>query len=377
MDENSPIFQNNPRLYYQYLTGVQRVPPMQAIQMLQQRYGPPKSNQQLAEEQARQSQAGQIAQGIGMLGGQYVGSQIPSLFGGGGAASGTGATAAGTGATTTGAGTAVTGGGGAGGAGAGGAGAAPIGATALPLAAAAITAQSLYESGLKDVLRGKGKKDDYTNLGLAAGTMGMSEVANIGLRLLGKRSLGRMMKTGKSDAQVARDDFRQDLKSEGLIADDWTVTLADGSKYNIGLDGKATLPNVDGKDGKGTRRMWEVDFKNPLAKYATDLIDPMIRKQYGGVKGIAPEQYTGILVNAVTSNAASQEDVLKNIQSVLKDSSFAQGIAAAASEPQQRIERPGKGKVARVSEGLYRTDTGRLQAASGVRQALERAYGKR
>lgn len=374
------------KAYYLNLVYQQRVPPQMAMQMTFEKFGAPKTQQELAKDKASQEQKSGIAQTIGSLAGMYGASQVGSLFGGGSAAAGSAGAAGAGGAGAAGAtgtsggflssiGSLFGGGGSAAGAGSAGAGTAGAGgasavsaAPILPIAAALAIAQSTYERGGKQILKGKAKKEDWANL--PAGGL------NIGLKLLGKRSLGRMITGGKSDAQENRDMFRKDLRNEEIADKDWNVTLADGTKYNIGLDGKAKLQNMgENVDKKTDRRMWDVDFSNPLAKRAVDLVDAKVRERYGGIKGVAPEQFTGMLVNAITSNAKNEQELMANYNSVLGKSTFAGGQLAPQVNPQSLV-RPKKGEVSRVSPGLYRTDTGRLQQGSSMRQALERAYKK-
>jgi hypothetical protein len=182
---------------------------------------------------------------------------------------------------------------------------------------------------MKDILRGRGTREDFINTGLALGTGGLAGIPNLALRLMGKRSVGKMMTTGKSDAQLLRDDFRGELKASGIADEDYNVTLADGSKFDIGKDGKATLTNIDGKT---ERRYWNVDESNPLAKYAITKIDPIVRAKYNAeaeAAGYKPEQFTAMMVNAVTSNAKSQTDIDANIKAIYGDSS-----APGDSKPQ-------------------------------------------
>jgi hypothetical protein len=209
-----------------------------------------------------------------------------------------------------------------------------LGTYALPAAIAAWQLNNVWEGGMKDIVRGKADKADWTNQ--AVNMNPYTAPINMGLRLFGKRSVGEMMRTGKSDAQQLRDDFRGELKASGIADENYNVTLADGSKYNIGIDGKARLQNV-GKniDGKETRQHWDVDFSNPLAKYATSKLDPIIRAKYGPEAeqaGYKPEQFTGMMVNAVTSNAKSEADVDANIRAIYGDSAVGGG---APSAPQQ------------------------------------------
>lgn len=251
-----------------------------------------------------------------------------------------------------------------------------IGSIALPAAAVGITLNNAWESGMKDILRGRGTREDYINQ--AANVSPVGRVANIGLRLLGKRSVGQMMTTGKSDAQLQRDDFRGLLKETGVADKSYHVTLADGSKFNIGLDGKTRYKNVgENIDGKKERQAWDVDFSNPLAKYATDQIDPMIRNIYGPdaeKAGVKPEQYTGMFVNAVTSNAKSEQDVKNNIQAMLGKSTFAK--QAGIEIPSIKPAVPAKGQVVRVSPGMYMNDKGHVGPSKTLGQALKANYGK-
>lgn len=352
------ITQQDPRAYYLWLQ-TQRVPPVQAVQMVQQRFGTPKTPEEQARQQANQAQSNALAQTGGTIGGLLIGQQalqgFPALSGlfGSGTAGATGvAGAAGTagttvatptilGATTVGGGAAGAGAAGAGATGAGAAGTAgasttlgSVGAVAWPVALAIATISNAWESGMKDIVRGRGDRADWANQGVNIAT---GFLPNTALRLLGKPSIGRMMTSGKSDAQLLRDDFRGLLKQTAVADDQYNVTLADGSKFNIGLDGKTKYQNVgDNIDGKKTRQAWDVDFSNPLAQYAVNQIDPMIRNIYKDTDGkVKPEQYTGMLVNAVTSNAKTNEDVLANIQAMLGKSTFAQQAGVAAPVPQK------------------------------------------
>lgn len=378
------ITTRDPQAYFLWLRGT-GLDPMAAAQQVQQRFGPGKTPEQREREAASAQETAGLAQAGGVVGGAVLASQIPTiasqvgnLFGGGSAvASGSAAGAGATGASTVGA-TAANPATLGGVQSIGSSGLGSIGSVAGPIAAAALTANSLWESGMKDIVRGKGDKADYTNIGLAAGTMGMSEMANMGLRLLGKRSVGAMMTTGKSGAQQLRDSFRGDLKESGVADSKYNVTLADGTKFNIGLDGKTKYQNV-GKniDDKTTRNAWDVDFSNPLAKFATEKIDPMIRNIYGADDPKAkffPGQYTGILVNAATSNAKSEADVLANLETMLGKSKFAQQAGVGVTPPPPA--RAAKGEVVRVSPGMYVNDKGQVKPAQTVRAALQMNYNK-
>lgn len=65
------ITQQDPRAYYLWLQS-QRIPAMQAVQMVEQRFGPPKTPDQRAREQAGQAQNNALAQTAGTVGGLLV-----------------------------------------------------------------------------------------------------------------------------------------------------------------------------------------------------------------------------------------------------------------------------------------------------------------
>jgi len=362
----------DPQAYIAYLR-TQRIPPQQIYQMVTDRFGVPKTPEQQAKDRASAAQQAGLAQTGGAIAGTLGTGYLLSQMGGGSAlatptllgatkvgAGATGAATAGTGAaaapTTAGASTLGS-----------------VGSVAGPVAAIVAGLSETWESGMKDIIRGRGTREDYTNMGVNAIT-GVGP--NLALRWLGKRSIGKMMTTGKSDAQLQRDDFRGLLKETGVANKNYEVSLADGSKFNIGLDGKTRYTNVgENIDGKTTRQAWDVDFSNPLAKFATDQIDPMIRSIYAEAPtGVKPEQYTGMLVNAVTSNAKSQQDVQNNIQAMLGKSTFAQKAGLGVQGPTAPVQRPAKGEVVRVSPGMYMNDKGRVGPAKSVRESLRANY---
>jgi hypothetical protein len=365
------ITKTDPKAYFLWLRA-QGIDPVGAATQVQQRFGKPPSPDDIAKQQENAQLAQAAGSVAGSIGSAYLASQL--MGSGVGATSGalakTGALAAPkiVGVKAIGAGGAQ--------AGATGAGSTlgSIGSVALPVAAAAAVINNAWETGMKDIVRGRGDRADWTNQ--AVNMTGVGQVANIGLRLLGKRSIGAMMKSGKSQAQAVRDDFRGDLKEANVADKDYNVTLADGSKFNIGLDGKTKYKNVgENIDGKTTRNAWDVDFSNPLAKLASDKIDPMIRGIYGEDNAKAkffPAQYTGMLVNAATSNAKNEQDVINNIEAMLGKSKFAQQAGVGVKPPPP--PKAPKGQVVRVSPGMYVNDKGQVGPAKTVGEALRSNY---
>jgi len=333
-----------PRDYYNQLIS-QGMRPYDAYRQVEANFGPPPSAEQQAEDMAAAEQRAALGQTIGTVGGalgtSYIAGQLMGSGAAGAGGTAAGAGAAGTGAATGGAyaggvggmagagGTAAGGGAAAGGsAAAGGTTLGSIGAVALPVAATGLVLNNAWETGMKDILRGRGTREDWINQGV---NMLGGGLPNLALRLMGKRSIGKMVTSGKSEPQLLRDDFRSKLQETGVADKDYNITLANGDKYDIGKDGKAKLTNIDGKT---TRRTWDVDWDNPLAKYAVDKIDPRVRSVYteeAAKAGIPVEQYTGMLVNAATSNAKNEKDVDANINAFLGKSGLDKGAGATIS----------------------------------------------
>jgi hypothetical protein len=359
----------------QYYAALQQqgLSPYQAYIAVQANYGNPQDY--VNRQNAKQGQSSALGQTVGSIGGLLVGQEairgfpnVSGLFGNGaGAGAGAGATQTATpsvatpeviGATKIGGETAAS----------------SVSSMALPVAATALQLNNIWESGMKDIVRGKADRADWTNQ--AVNMFPYTAPINIGLRLFGKRSVGKMMTTGKSDAQLMRDDFRGVLKETGVADKNYHVTLADGSKFNIGLDGKTRYKNVgENIDGKTERQAWDMDHSNPLALFATSQIDPMIRNIYGPEAekaGIKPEQYTGMFVNAVTSNAKSEQDVKNNIAAMLGKSIFAKQVGMGTPPIKPAV--PAKGQVVRTSPGMYMNDKGHVGPAKTVREALRANY---
>lgn len=430
----APAFaRSRPDAYYAWLTS-NGFPHQVAYDQTTAIFGPPKTPQEQQEEAARQQQQAGFAQAGGMIGGAVAANYAMNqgLFSGAGTATGTGVstgagagagagagTGAGVGAGVAGAGAGaggagavtLTGGGvatipagaavpagytavgtsatgatmvaptagaaGASAAGAGGAGASSAGAgagasgagsaaaTAGIVAAIIIGLQNLYETGGKDILKGRADRSDWLNMAFP----------NMLPRLLGRKSIGKALTSGKSSPQLERDDFRGVMKQLGVADNKYHVTLADGSKFNIGLDGRTKYQNLgENIDGKTTRNAWDVDWSNPLAKYASEQIDPLLKTMYKDNPKAKVGQYTGMLVNAVTSNAKNQQDVVANINSVLGNSKLAEMTGASVQPMPVQVQRPGKGEVVRVSPGMYMNDKGHVGPAKTVREALVSNY---
>jgi len=331
------------RDYYNQLTS-QGMRPYDAYKAVEASFGSPPSPQQQAADQAAADQKAGLAQTGGTIGGLLLGQEaargfpnVAGLFGNGagagaaempgalggeaalGGTAGEVATPTLLGAQTT---APLAGGAGAGTSGFALEGIGSAGNYYLPIAGAV---------GMTDLLaKRRNNKTGYLEgaasgaaMGSYFGPWGAAIGAGVGL---GAAGLSGAFTSGKSKPQQNRDMLRKDLQDAGIANDNFEVTLAKGDKYNIGKDGKATLTNIDGKT---TRRTWDVDWDNPLAKYAVDKIDPRVRSVYKDGKNL--EQFTGMLVNAATSNAKNEKEVQANIDAMLGKSGLDKGSGATIS----------------------------------------------
>lgn len=134
--------------------------------------------------------------------------------------------------------------------------------------------------------------------------------------------------TGKSGAQMASDRWRSGLEAAGFAeknkeTNTHEVTLADGTKYNIGLDGNGMLKNKGvNLDGATERRTKDVDWSNPVAVEAIPEANLM-----AAITGLDPTSNSGFdayhnataqMLNAATSNANDIEGVRDNFRAMLK-----------------------------------------------------------
>jgi len=113
------------------------------------------------------------------------------------------------------------------------------------------------------------------------------------------------IKTGKHEDQMSRDLVRKVMQENGFLDQNWNLELADGSTYNIGIDG-GPMAELAG------RRPHEPNEKHPMSGQAAGWVNPIATIVTGGKPGLA-QNFAGYFVNAVTSNADTMEGVRANV----------------------------------------------------------------
>lgn len=126
--------------------------------------------------------------------------------------------------------------------------------------------------------------------------------------------VGSAFGSSKDKDQMARDAVRKSMIQQKIIGNDYSLMLADGSKYDIGRDGNAKLLN---SDGNTSRQAFDVDFSNPLAAETTAQSMALGMILTGGHKKLS-DDFTGYITNAGLSNAKDQTTATQNLQAITK-----------------------------------------------------------
>lgn len=144
--------------------------------------------------------------------------------------------------------------------------------------------------------------------GVGAGALSGSWAGPIGMAV-GAVAGGLLgfISAGKHKDQLQRDAVRDALQNSGIIDSRWTIGLADGSRYDIGKDGR---PSAE----FGNRRPYELDLADPLVRDVIGLVNPFVAVLVGGDKKLQSD-FTGYFVNAALSNAGG--DIEKARSNVL------------------------------------------------------------
>lgn len=166
--------------------------------------------------------------------------------------------------------------------------------------------ESYYTVGLAPLLRGGLERSKFSR-----GTMGkidkLKSQIDLGARIQG------YFGSSKGKEQVMRDVIRKGLQGLQVADDNFDVTLADGSKYNIGADGKNKILNLDGTE----RHPYDTDLSNPLAVETQFKLRPFVEELLGvDASEKQKGDLIGMLNNAVTSNATNADDVQRNIDAI-------------------------------------------------------------
>jgi len=183
--------------------------------------------------------------------------------------------------------------------------------------------------------------------GAGIGTMilpGWGTAIGAGVGAIGGALIGNL-RSGKSQAQQMRDEERKALKEIGLYNKDNTVTLADGSTFDIGKDGHAKLSNKGG----GNRAYYNTDTSDPTTGQAIGWAQPLAAIGLGTGSGKAKDDQTGYITNAIQSNANGDfEAIRQNALALMGKMGLTQSTAI------QRLDQLRKaGRITDAEYGAY------------------------
>ena len=210
----------------------------------------------------------------------------------------------------------------------------------LGLASAGLGAYGMY-GGIKAGSRkatGMGGAALGGGLAAAAPLLGLGPVGwgGIALAALAGGGAGAMMghiKTGKSQAQQARDHMRGNIQ-QMLHLDPKSYNY---NGFDFGADGKKTFASTDG----GTHHSYELDMSNPLAVSTIPKLRDYLLKQNPNMDDTEQKQTIGMIGNAVTNGAKSQADVDRNLMGIIGGSSPTPQKAAPSMIPRSKTRSPG------------------------------------
>ena len=135
----------------------------------------------------------------------------------------------------------------------------------------------------------------------------------------------------KHKDQVARDDFRKLLMQGGMIDSDYQLTLADGSKFDIGLDGGHRYQGVDGS----SLHAYDVDFSNPLSAQVVSWLNPLLKVITQGSLKLQSD-FVGYFTNAALSNSTDINGARANVLKFYQRAGIGpENIAQALMQMQQ------------------------------------------
>jgi hypothetical protein len=177
---------------------------------------------------------------------------------------------------------------------------------------------------------------------------------------IGGALLGVFGKKKKDPERIARDQMREAFKQSGFLDKDSTIGLADGSRFSLAIDGKATLDSINGD----TRYGYHFDPSNPMSGVAIGMLQPLATVLTGGDETLSP-QLTGYLVNAVTSNATTLDELRDNTLAIYAQSGASlETIAEAVTEMTDRNMIPAKNLEAFIGGIMSVADAEVLYAIS-------------
>lgn len=180
----------------------------------------------------------------------------------------------------------------------------------------------------------------------------MNELDKFGTKYGLMGILSREFGSGKDKDQMVRDIYRKDLKENGFVDDNYDYTLADGSKFNLGIDGDKMLKNLGVNiDGKDERHPYDVDFSDTRAPGAVAGLQALATI-ITGTAGKEKDDLTGMLTNAALSSGDTMQNILGMYQKAGLDHKHAYDTISMLQE-QKKIDQAAADAMKNGLDQLY------------------------
>lgn len=169
--------------------------------------------------------------------------------------------------------------------------------------------------------------------------------------------LGGMFGSGKDKDQMGRDQVRKAMQQQGGIDEAFNVSLADGTKFNIGLDGGGVIKTKSGKEISP----YNVDTDNPFAHQSVAWADPIAAILTGGDPKLRSD-FAGYFTNAAMSNANTLEGVRANILNIMAAHKLDFATARQAVDSMLAA-----GKIDQQTRDIYMNSLGIIESGDAKR----------
>lgn len=126
--------------------------------------------------------------------------------------------------------------------------------------------------------------------------------------------VSKLLGSHKHEDQTMRDRVRVALQKAGALDEDWNITLADGTKVNLGLDGDNKITSAAGNEVNP----YDVDWSDPNAQQSVEWLNGLGALMGGGNKK-AQSDLVGQLTNAAQKSGNTPETIRANAQKFYSD----------------------------------------------------------
>lgn len=178
---------------------------------------------------------------------------------------------------------------------------------------------------------------------------------------------GKIFGSGKHEDQIVRDRWRVNLEKMGMAVKGTNgshhVELADGTVFDVGIDGHNTWTGLDGQE----LRPYNADFSNPLTQQTIGFTNPLAVLMAGGDEKLTNDG-AGYLTNAALSNATSIEGAQANARHF-----YEQAFGQAAAQNGVSVEEAALGSLQVLYDMGKLTEEQFIAYSNGVRQTFGHA----